>query len=77
MVARSLHDGGPGIPAAVRLRLFDELPPFASVDSSGSGIGLALVKRICEYLGAALNVNDRPGGGTAFTIAFPAQFTKS
>jgi len=73
----TVEDTGPGIPAAVRSRLFEEPPAFASVDSSGSGIGLALVKRICEYLGAVLNVNDRPGGGTAFTIAIPGHLTKS
>jgi signal transduction histidine kinase len=75
--AVTVEDTGPGLPQAVRARLFDQLPPSAIVDSAGSGIGLALVKRICEHLGAELRINDRPGGGTIFTIDFPSQLIKS
>ncbi len=75
--AVTVEDTGPGIPPAVRARLLDELQLTATADSAGSGIGLALVKRICEYLGAALKVRDRPEGGTAFTIEFPPHLTKA
>jgi signal transduction histidine kinase len=72
-----VEDTGPGIPSAVRARLFDK-PPFSpAADSAGSGIGLALVKRICEHLGAVLRVSDRAGGGTIFTIEFPSALMKS
>jgi signal transduction histidine kinase len=73
----TVADTGPGIPPAVRARLFGELPDSSPADSAGSGIGLALVKRICEHLGAVLLVEGRPGGGTVFTINFPAHLTKS
>ncbi len=73
----TVEDTGPGIPSDVRARLFDELPPSATADSAGSGIGLALVKRICEHLGADLRVTDRPGGGTVFVLDFPAHLIKS
>jgi len=75
--AVTVEDTGPGVPVAVRARLFGELPLSAAVDSAGSGIGLALVKRICEHLGAQLRMDDRVGGGTAFTIEFPLGITKS
>jgi signal transduction histidine kinase len=72
----TVEDTGPGIPAAVRSRLFDELQQYAAADSAGSGIGLALVKRICEHLGATFKVTDRPQGGSIFTIVFPLELTK-
>jgi signal transduction histidine kinase len=72
-----IEDTGPGIPAFVRARLLDEAPPAGIVGSAGSGLGLALVKRICEHLGATLHVRERPGGGSAFSIEFPARLTKS
>jgi signal transduction histidine kinase len=75
--AVTVEDTGPGIPPAVRSKLFDAFQLSASADSAGSGIGLALVKRICEYLGAVLTVRDRPEGGTAFTIQFPRRLIKT
>ncbi len=69
----TVEDTGPGIPEAVRARLSGQVPASTAAGSSaGSGIGLALVKRICEHLGATLLVEDRPGGGAKFTIVFPA-----
>jgi signal transduction histidine kinase len=72
-----VEDTGPGIPPAVRARLFDQLPASSIPDSAGSGIGLALVKRICEHLGAVLRMDDRLSGGTVFTIDFPSRLIKS
>ncbi|UUZ56217.1 hypothetical protein LP419_13700 [Massilia sp. H-1] len=43
--------------------------------SSGSGLGLGLVRRVCEYLGATLSVRPREGGGTVFEIAFAPDLT--
>jgi len=37
----------------------------------GAGIGLALVRRIAELHGAAVRVEDRPGGGARFVLQFP------
>ncbi len=39
--------------------------------SEGTGLGLALVKRICRQLNAVLKVAPVNGGGTLFTITFP------
>jgi signal transduction histidine kinase len=48
-----------------------------SSGSAGTGLGLSLVKRICEYLGASLDYENRPGGGSRFSITFPSGFTQS
>jgi signal transduction histidine kinase len=37
----------------------------------GEGIGLAIVKRLCELLDAALELHAEPGKGTTFRIFFP------
>lgn len=75
--AVSVEDTGPGVPDVVRSALSRGQGAASGMDFAGSGIGLALVKRICEHLGATLLVGDRPGGGSIFTIEFPPQLTKS
>lgn len=67
-------DRGIGIPA-------DELPrviePFYMVDKSrsrklsGSGLGLALAKRIAEAHGAHMDIESTPGSGTTIKVIFP------
>ena len=70
-------DTGPGLPQAVRATLANHAGVAAGNGSSGTGIGLTLVRRICECLGATLTLDDRPGGGSVFEISFSANFTKS
>lgn len=72
-----VEDTGPGIPAPIRARLTDGTAAIASIGSAGSGLGLALVKRICEHLGATLRVSEHPSGGSVFSIEFPKALTKS
>ncbi|WP_305825731.1 sensor histidine kinase [Massilia brevitalea] len=68
-----VEDTGPGLPAAVRDTLLQPGSAPAGVPSRGSagtGLGLSLVRRICEYLGATLSYEDRAGGGSRFIIDF-------
>ena len=65
------------MPDAVRQTLGEGARPIPSSGSAGTGLGLSLVKRICEYLGASLVYENRPTGGSRFTIIFPVTFTPS
>src|SRR5262249_48687564 len=59
---------GPGIPAEQRARLFD---PFFTTKSGGTGVGLAIARRLCERHGGSLALLDEPGPGAAFEITLP------
>ncbi len=40
-------------------------------EASGSGLGLWLVKRICEAMKGSVSVSPTPGGGSTFTVDLP------
>jgi signal transduction histidine kinase len=42
----------------------------------GEGIGLSIVKRLCELLDAAVELQTEPGKGTTFRITFPSKYPK-
>jgi signal transduction histidine kinase len=63
-----VEDSGPGIPDEVRDRIFE---PFFTTKASGTGLGLAVVKRIVEGHGGGVVVASRPGAGTVFALRFP------
>ena len=66
-----VEDTGPGLPDAVRQVLGQAERAAPSSGSAGTGLGLSLVTRICEYLGATLAYEQCAGGGSRFTITFP------
>jgi signal transduction histidine kinase len=65
-----VNDRGPGVPVALRERIFEPFYrlPGASEREGGVGLGLALVKSIVERHGGAVRCEDRPGGGASFVI---------
>jgi signal transduction histidine kinase len=63
-----VRDSGRGLPSAVLAMLANGSSAQRLRGSEGTGLGLALVKRICQQLGATLDVSAQPGGGTIFTI---------
>ena len=71
-----IEDRGPGIPEALRERVFD---PFFRVESSrsrdtgGSGLGLAVVRAIVQRHDGEIALEDRPGGGLRARVALPLQ----
>jgi two-component system, NtrC family, sensor histidine kinase HydH len=61
-------DDGPGISSDARARLFDA---FFTTRSHGMGIGLAVVKRILDDHGFAIEVESETGAGTTFRVRIP------
>ena len=59
-------DTGPGLSPEIRARLLSPSPrPTTSIRRAhqGSGLGLALCKRLVEAMGGAVDAENRPGGG--------------
>jgi signal transduction histidine kinase len=67
-----VRDSGRGLPSAVLQMLASDKNGTRLRGSEGTGLGLALVKRICVQLHARLDVSPQEGGGTIFKIFFPA-----
>ncbi|HTI04115.1 MAG TPA: ATP-binding protein [Gemmatimonadales bacterium] len=68
-IALRVTDNGPGIPEELRNRLFE---PFATGRVGGTGLGLAIVQRAVEAHRGLVLVDTTAGGGTTFTVYFPA-----
>lgn len=64
----SIQDNGPGIPREIRKRIFQ---PNFTTKSSGSGLGLALSKKIIEILNGKIDFETGTGKGTTFTVELP------
>jgi PAS domain S-box-containing protein len=65
-----ITDSGPGIPAEHLPRVFE---PFFTTRPKGTGLGLAVVKRIVEGHRGRVSVTSEPGTATAFVIDLPAE----
>lgn len=42
---------------------------------AGEGIGLSIVKRLCELLDATLEFETAPGAGTTFRVVLPCVYS--
>ncbi len=70
LVALSVKDTGPGIPAEILPRIFDAYFTTKSANQ-GTGLGLNVVQRLIKEAKGCLHVQSRPGQGTTFTIYLP------
>ncbi len=74
-----VEDSGIGIAPEDLARLFVE---FQQLDGSatrkhgGTGLGLALVKRLVEAQGGSVGVHSTPGVGSRFSAVLPRQFAR-
>jgi PAS domain S-box-containing protein len=76
LIQFAVQDTGPGIPPVDQGRLFQ---PFVQVDAQlsrryeGTGLGLALVKRLAEQHGGTVRLESTgvPGEGCRFTVTLP------
>jgi signal transduction histidine kinase len=73
-LAISVQDTGIGIPPEKQALLFQ---PFTQLDSSlarkydGTGLGLALVRRLAELHGGQVSLVSEPEHGSCFTVTLP------
>jgi two-component system, cell cycle sensor histidine kinase and response regulator CckA len=63
-----ISDTGSGINRETQSKIFD---PFFTTKSAGHGLGLAVVQRIIQELGGAMEVDTELGRGTTFRILLP------
>lgn len=66
-------DDGPGIPPALRARVFE---PFFTTRARGTGIGLGIVKSIIEAHRGSVRLDEATGRGACFIIELPAEVAR-
>lgn len=64
-VLMSVTDDGPGIPEAVRDKIFE---PFFSTRAEGTGLGLAIARRIVTAHRGDIRIESTPGRGTTVSV---------
>ena len=66
-------DRGPGVPPALRERIFESFfrMPGHAEQAGGVGLGLSLVKQIAQRHGGSVLCEARSGGGTCFVLSLP------
>ena len=68
----SVDDSGPGIAEADRERVLDRFYRIAGSDTTGSGLGLSIVKSVADLHHAALSLGSSPSlGGLRVEVRFP------
>jgi two-component system sensor histidine kinase HydH len=63
-----VSDKGPGVPVEDREKIFE---PFFTKKTRGTGLGLAVARRVVEAHGGTITVGDAPGGGALFRVEIP------
>lgn len=64
----TIMDTGTGIPDEEKEKIFE---PFFTKKQRGTGLGLAVVKKIMDNHKGEIKITDRESGGTAFSLLLP------
>ena len=67
-VAIKVQDTGVGIPEEMKEKLFS---PLITGKAKGTGLGLAVVKRVVDAHGGKITFESEKGKGTTFTVTLP------
>jgi len=70
-VAIRVIDRGPGVPAAMRERLFNRFVKGPSDAGDGTGLGLAITRGLVEAHAGSIALEDGPPGETTFRFTLP------
>jgi signal transduction histidine kinase len=68
-----VRDEGPGLSPRAAEKMFQ---PFFTTKATGTGLGLAVVKRIVESHQGEVVVSPNPGRGTTFTLRLPPGYER-
>lgn len=68
-ISVSIADRGPGVDPVVAQRLFNS---FVTTREQGTGLGLAMARKIIERHGGRITIANRQDGGAVVEIALPA-----
>ena len=75
VVAIIVDDGGPGLPPVIAEHLFELFN--STKGTSGTGLGLALVRGHVAQCGGTVEGGNRPDGGARFIVRLPAASRRS
>lgn len=67
----SIRDSGPGVPANLKERIFEDFYTHRPGRDPGTGLGLALVRRVAEIHGGRAYEDGVPGSGARFVLELP------
>jgi len=67
MVRMVVSDNGSGFPARILARAFE---PYVTTKSRGTGLGLAVVKKIADEHEARIELRNRESGGASVSLLF-------
>jgi signal transduction histidine kinase len=64
----AIRDNGPGLTPEARQRIFE---PFYTTKTKGTGLGMAITKRLVEVHGGRIAVGNPPGPGAEIVVIMP------
>jgi two-component system sensor histidine kinase KdpD len=64
-------DHGPGVPDALKARMFAPFERLGASRGDGVGLGLTVAQGLAEAQGATLTAEDTPGGGLTMVLSLP------
>jgi signal transduction histidine kinase len=71
-VLLTVRDRGPGVPADLQARIFNRFEQVSPRPRKGGlGLGLWVVRRLCEVMGGTISLDSQPGQGAAFVVMLP------